>query len=269
MGRSEKFVIIFLNMGLIPPGRLFMILNGFKAVLIIVLALLLNRVAFAVEVVELPPEELAQESVLPIFDKPDVVRNRSVVTAKRFDADIFYGYAMTEPIANVSKVGLGVYYNLNEEHALGLLFTTNATGTSDYAKQIEKQFSLDFSRAPMPKNVTMLDYNLKVFYGKMSLSKSVVFNTILFGSASAGMVQYEHKSYPAVAFGIGQKFFFTRNWAFRFDMRLYANQGPIPFLGGGKLRNPLPGGVSKPTFDEFQERVIYTTNLDVGLSYLF
>lgn len=265
----EKFAITFTNLGLFPLGRFCMILNGLKAVLIIVLALLLNRTAFAAEVVELPPEELAQESVLPVFDKPDVVRNRSVVTAQRFDMDLFYGYAMTEPIANVSKIGLGVYYNFNEDHALGLIFTNNLAGTSDYAKQIEKQFSLDFNRAPMPKNVVMADYNLKVFYGKMSLSKSVVFNTILFGSGSAGIVQYEHKSYPAVAVGLGQKFFFTRNWAFRFDIRLYANQGPIPFLAGGKLREPLPSGVTRPTFDEFQERLIFTTNLDVGLSYLF
>lgn len=246
-----------------------MIINGFKAVLIIVLALLLNRVAFAAEVVELPPEELARESVLPIFDKTVVVKNRSVVTADRFDVDLFYGYAMTEPIANVSKIGLGLYYNFTEDHALGLFITSNMDGTSDYAKQIEHQFSLNFDRAPMPKNTAMFDYNLKVFYGKLSLSKSVVFNTILFGSASAGMVQYEHKTYPAVAVGLGQKFFFSRNLAFRFDMRLYANQGPIPFLGGGKLRDPIPTGVTRPSFDEFQERLIFTTNLDVGLSYLF
>lgn len=245
-----------------------MCVKSFKAILFLFMASLLHGVAMASEVVELPPEELAQESVLPIFDKPDVVKNRNVLTANRFDVDLFYGYAMTEPIANVSKIGLGVYYNLNEDHALGLIYGKNLSGLSEYAKQIENTGStpLDFNRAPMPKNLAMLDYNLKVFYGKMSLSKSLVFNTILFGSASGGIIQYDHKSYPAVAVGLGQKFFYTRNWALRFDIRLYANEGPIPFLGNSKMhRTTQP----PPTYDQFQERLTYTTNLDVGLSYLF
>lgn len=242
-----------------------MLKNGFKAVVVIVLALLLHKAAFAAsEVVELPPEELAQESVLPIFDKPVSVKNRNVVTTGRFDVDLFYGYAMTEPIANVSKLGVGVYYNFNESHALGLFYANNLSGQSDYAKQIEKQFSLDFTRAPMPKNVVMADYNLKAFYGKMSLTKSLVFNTILYTSFSGGVVQYEHKSYPGVAVGLGQKFYFNKNWALKFDLRLYANQGPIPFLAG-KMKTSDP----RPTYDQFQERILYTTNLDVGLSYLF
>lgn len=245
-----------------------MLKNGFKAVMIIVLALLLHKAAFAAsEVVELPPEELAQESVLPVFDKPVSVKNRNVVTAGKFDVDVFYGYAMTEPIANVSKLGLGVYYNWSEEHAIGLFFANNMSGLSDYAKQIEKTPAthLDLSKAPMPKNTIMADYNLKAFYGKMSITKSLVFNTVLYGSGSLGVVQYEHKTYPAVAVGLGQKFYFNRDWALRFDLRLYANQGPVPFLGGSKMHEGTP----RPSFDEFQERVLYTTNLDIGLSYLF
>lgn len=238
--------------------------NGFIAFLIIVTALLLNRLAFAADVIELPPEELAQESVLPIFDKVVAVKNRSIVTDRKIDIHAFYGYAMTEPIANVHKFGFGLYYNINEDHALGLLYANNMAGISDYAKQIEIVGSVDFERAPMPKNVVMADYNLKVFYGKLSISKFLVFNTILFGSASGGVIQYDHKSYPAAAIGLGQKFFFTKHLAFRFDMRLYAHEGPIPFLGNGKLV-----GVQKPSFDEFQDRLMLNTNLDVGLSYLF
>lgn len=241
--------------------------NGFKAVIIIILALLLQKAAFASEVVELPPEELAQESVLPIFDKAVSVKNRSVVTDGKFDVDLFYGYAMTEPIANVSKFGLGVYYNWSESHAVGLYFASNMTGLSDYAKQIEQTpaTALDLSKAPMPKSTFMVDYNLKAFYGKMSITKSLVFNTILFGSGSLGAVQYEHKTYPAVALGLGQKFYFNKDWALRFDLRLFANQGPVPFLGGTKMHQGTP----RPSPDEFTERVLYTTNLDIGLSYLF
>lgn len=244
-----------------------MVKNGIKAVAILICALLLQKVAFASETVELPPEELAQESVLPVFDRPLSVKNRNVVTAKKFDVDLFYGYAMTEPIANVSKLGLGVYYNFNEDHALGIFYANNLAGLSDYAQQIERTSAtrLDLSRAPMPKSTVMLDYNLKAFYGKMSISKSLVFNSILYGSSSLGVVQYEHKTYPAVAFGMGQKFYFNRNWALRYDLRLYAHQGPVPFLSGNRMQVGTP----RPSFDDFAERVLFTTNLDVGLSYLF
>ncbi|KYG63476.1 outer membrane beta-barrel domain-containing protein [Bdellovibrio bacteriovorus] len=241
-----------------------MLKNGFKAVAIIILALLLHKAAFAAEVIELPPEELAQESVLPVFDKPVSVKNRNVVTNKRIEADIFYGYAMTEPIANVSKLGLGIYYNTSESSAWGLLLAKNFAGLSSYADQLDEQFNLKFDRAPSPELTAMLDYNLKAFYGKMSLSKSLVINTILFGSASAGIVKYVHKTYPAVAVGLGQKFYFTKNWSLRFDLRLYANQAPVPFLAGHlKPAEPVPD------YSDFEERVTFTTNLDVGLSYLF
>lgn len=243
--------------------------SGIKAVLIIVGALLLHKAAFASEVVNLPPEELAQESVLPVFDRPVSVRNRAIVTAKKIEADVFYGYSMTEPIANVSKLGLAVYYNTSETSAWGLLLGKNFSGLSTYADQLKSQYNLDFSRAPFPELTAMLDYNLKAFYGKMSLSKSVVINTIMLGSASLGAVKYVHKTYPAVAVGLGQKFYMSKRWALRTDLRLYVHQAPIPFLKNG-LKNPPTGTADPvPDYSRFEERVTLSTNLDVGLSYLF
>lgn len=241
--------------------------NGFKIVGVMLLAFLLHKASFAAEVIHLPPEELAQESVLPVFDKPMVVRNRNVETAGKVDIGLFYGYAMTEPIANVSKMGIGVYYNTSEYHAFGLFYTHNMAGLSDYALQIERVpvNKLDFTRAPMPKSTIMGDYNLKMFYGKLSLTKSLVLNTILYGSASLGAIQYDHKMYPGGALGIGQKFFFGKHWALRFDLRLYAHQGPVPFLDNNRMQESQP----RPSYSEFKERLMFATNLDAGLSYLF
>lgn len=241
-----------------------MLKNGLKAALVILLALVLHKTAFAAEVINLPPEELAQESVLPIFDKPVSVKNRNVVTAKRWEIDGFYSYAMTEPIANVSKLGIGIYYNTSEDHAWGLMLAKNFSGLSNYAEQLYNQYQLDFNRAPAPEMSAMADYNLKMFYGKMSLTKSLVFNTLLYGSASAGVIKYVHKTYPGVAVGMGQKFYFNKNWALKFDLRLYANQAPIPFLKGSMKPNE-----TVPDYSQFKERLTFSTNLDAGLSYLF
>lgn len=238
--------------------------NGLKAVLIMVAALLLHKTAFAAEKLDLPTDELAQESVLPIFDKPVSVKNRTIVTEKRFEADVFYGYAMTEAIANVSKLGLGVYYNTSESSAWGLLLAKNFSGLSTYANQLDSQYNLKFDRAPAPELTAMLDYNLKAFYGKMSVTKSWVLNTILYGSASGGVIKYVHKTYPAVALGIGQKFYFSKNWSLRADFRIYANQAPVPFLP-----NRMKQGDPVPTYDQFEDKFTTSTNLDVGLSYLF
>ena len=235
-----------------------MMKNGLTALMVLLGALLLHEAAFAQETVELPIEELAKESVLPIFDKSESVKNRSVVTKGKIDLNLLYGLALTEPVANVSKFGVSGYYNWDENNAIGVLFFANSTGLSSYAKQLEGEFPTQvksFSGAPMPKSTLLVDYNSKAFYGKMSLTKATVVNTTLLGSLGLGMVQYDNKSYPALAVGLGQKFYFSPHWAVRFDLRLYANQAPIPFVA--------------PSATSYSERMTYTTTLDAGLTYLF
>ena len=99
-----------------------MVKNALKGLSLFLAALLLQRVAFAAEVVELPTEELAQESVYPVFDKPVSVKNRNVNTAGKYEIGGYYGNALTEPIFNVSKFGIVGYYHWSEDHAIGLFF---------------------------------------------------------------------------------------------------------------------------------------------------
>ncbi len=221
--------------------------------------------ARAADLIELPTEELAKESVTPIFDKNLSTKNRNIITENKFDVNGFYGWALTEPIASVSKLGLSLYYNTSEHHAWGLMFAKTISGLSEYAKQLKKQYGLDFSRAPAPDTTLMLDYNLKAFYGKMSLTKKSVLNMHMIFSAMGGVVKYEHKTYPAGAFGVGQKFYFSKDWGLRLDLRVFAHSAPIPFLGNNKLKEPTP----VPDFTEFKERMTLTSVLDIGLSYLF
>lgn len=232
--------------------------NGFTALMVLLAALLLHNAAFAQETVELPIEELAKESVLPIFDKSESVKNRNVVTKGKIDVNLLYGLSMTEPVANVSKFGVSGYYNWDENNAIGVLFFANSAGLSTYAKQLEGEFPTQvksFSGAPMPKSTLLVDYNAKAFYGKMSLTKSMVINTTLLGSLGVGMVAFDSKSYPALAVGLGQKFYFSSHWALRFDLRLFANEAPIPFVA--------------PSATSYDSRMTFSTNLDAGLTYLF
>jgi outer membrane beta-barrel protein len=222
--------------------------------------------SFASNMIDLPEEELARESVTPVFDKNPSTKNRSVVTEGKVDMNLFYGTALTEPIANVSKFGLSGYYHTSENAAWGLMLNKNSSGLSTYAAQLKETYNLDFTKAPAPDMTAMLDYNHMAFYGKMSITKKTVLNLHLFGSLAGGIVKYVHKSYPAIALGVGEKFYFSRNWAFRFDFRVFMHQAPIPFLKD-KLKSSSSG--YPPSYDDFSERLTTTSVLDLGISYLF
>lgn len=237
---------------------------------------LFNAAVLSKDLIQLPSEELARESVTPVFDVNDSVRNRNIITQKRLEGSIFYGWALTEPIANVSKIGFSAYYHQSEDNAFGLMFLKNFSGVSYYAKQLNDQYKLDFTRAPMPEASLFLDYNLKAFYGKMSISKNTVTNYHFFGSLAGGLIKYSHKSYPAVAAGLGQKFYYDKNFSFRFDFRIFLNQAPIPFLKcePGKhegIKNSSTDSCNEPapSYSDFSERFTITSVIDLGISYLF
>ncbi len=248
-----------------------------KKTLCLVIAVVLGSLtAFPKELIQLPTEELARESVTPVFDVNDSVRNRNIITASKFEGALFYGWALTEPIANVSKLGLSGYYHTTEENAYGLMFAKNFTGVSYYAKQLFDEYKLDFTRAPMPEASLYFDYNLKAFYGKMSISKNSVTNYHFFGSLAGGLIKYSHKTYPGIAVGLGQKFYYDRKFSFRFDFRIFLNQAPIPFLKceTGKhegIKNSPTDSCNEPapTYSDFSERLTITSVIDLGVSYLF
>lgn len=230
----------------------------------------ISQVAKANESYEIPKDELAQESVYPVFDKPYSVKSRNVVTEKKIDLGVFYGMALTEPIHNVSKLGLNVNYHMSEDYSLGLLYAKNSTGFTSYAKNLEDTYDLDFKRSPYPTDTLMLDWNIKAYYGKMSLTKETVMNTTLYGSLAGGIVKYIHKSYPAIAAGLGTRFYFTNQFSLKADLRLYAHSAPIPFYGQkpGSSKS-LKIADQAPDYSDFRERLTYTTNLDIGLNWLF
>lgn len=264
--RFVKYVILFYSMG-ITRGD--MIANLIKSIFISAVVLVLSVLLFSYESeaseINLPKDELAQDSVYPIFDNSVSIKNRNIQDSKAFDIGLFGGLAITEPIANTSKYGLSFNYHLNEVHSLGLLFAVNSTGLSKDAQGLKNDFALDFSRAPFPESSLVADYNYKLFYGKLSLTKNGVINTSIYSSASAGLIKFVHKVYPAIAIGMGERFYLTNNFAFKVDLRLFINNAPIPFKAGA-----LRSGIDPiPSYDSFAERLTYTTHLEVGANYLF
>ena len=88
------------------------------------------------ETIQFPTEELATESVLPVFDQPTSVRNRVVSLSKRIEIGFLGGYALTEPFYNPFQIGGTLSYHINEDHGINLFGTTFLTGLSNEASQM-------------------------------------------------------------------------------------------------------------------------------------
>lgn len=230
-----------------------------------IISLLFSTPIYAAPSIELPEDELAKETVLPVFEKPGMVRLRNVVTRKKFEMGLHYGWLMSEPIFDTSRIGLAGYYHTDEDTAWGALFYAHSTGLSTYATQLAKpNFGLDFNRAPKPLYSVYLDYNKKLFYGKMSLSKITSVNMHLQGLLGFGLTQYENnKTYPSLSAGAGYKFYLTKQWSLRTDLRLLIHQAPTPFKKGALT------GTTDPGYGVFKDRLHFTNTLDVGFNYLF
>lgn len=214
---------------------------------------------------QLPSDELAKESVLPKFDFPDTVRNRNVITAKKFEFGVLYGLNFTEPIYNQTNYDLSVGYAWNDYSALVAHYLIWGSGrNSQYAKSLYDQFQLDFGRAPDKQSSLYLNYERRAYYGKISLTKNTSMNLSFFWLAGAGMTKYSHKSFPALNGGVGWKFYLTKAIALRTDLQLWYAQGPSPFL-----RDRIRADHQVPTPSEFSEKWDLGFNFDLGLSFLF
>jgi outer membrane beta-barrel protein len=237
--------------------------------IIIFAAMFLFAAHIFAEEINIPSDELARDSVYPVFDSRAAVKNRNVKDSGTFDFGIFGGMAITEPIYNATKLGVALNYHFNEVHSLGLLAAKNTVGLSKDAEGLKEDFHLDFTRAPYPVSSLLLDYNYKLYYGKLSVTKNGVINTSIYYSGSAGTIQYIHKSYPAIAIGVGERFYLTNSLALKVDLRLFANEAPVPFKANALRDSTSPSPDPIPSYDSFSDRMTLTTELGLGLNYLF
>lgn len=235
-----------------------------KFLLLVALVTFEIQNAYGAQQIELPQEELAKETVLPVFDRVEMVRARRVKTAGKWELGGNLSWMMSEPIFNTTRMGVSAYKHFDEETAWGAQFFSYSADLSDYAKQLKKQYTLNYDRAPRPEFGIFADYNKKLFYGKMSITKDTTINTHILGLLSAGMTKYENQMYPGVTAGVGYKFYFTPKLSLRTDLRLFIHQAPIPFK-----KDALKDTDLVPDKGSFKERIHYTNLLDLSLNWLF
>ena len=225
--------------------------------ILIWLGCLTCSVAYADDSLEFPEEELARETVLPVFQTRRVVLNRNVVTDKRLEFGVGAGLEMNEPYYSDFLGQLQATYNLNEVHAINVQGLLWQDGLSDYGNQLKagqagKFLPFDATNAPHPKYALMANYQFVAYYGKISVTKRTVMNLNLFALVGAGYLSLDTQNTIAANVGLGQNFFFTKHLGVRVDLRVFMYQGPNP---------PSPGDPKIASPVTYEDRIFYNTQL--------
>lgn len=238
-----------------------------KQFLWILLALVLSAQAMADDI-EVPEEELARETTLPVFNKRRAVLNRNVHSAERFEIGLGGGIEMNEPYYNDYMGNLQVTYNYSETSALNFQGLYWMDGLSSYGEQLKAGRtgtngfpSFDAEKAPHPKWALIANYEYIAYYGKISITKQFVMNLNLFGIFGLGYLNMDQLSTVAGNFGLGQNFFITNNLGLRFDLRWLIFQGPN---ATSQTLRPQ----DNPSASSFGNRIYYNTQMGLSLVYI-
>lgn len=211
------------------------------------------------ETIKFSESELEKESVLPVFDIQAKVLDRNIVSSGRFEVGVFGGSSLIEPIFNQLTYGFYGTYHLNDIHGVHVMTLSWAEGLTDNAKQMNATTGLDFSYAPGPKTLTLVEWEYTAWYGKISLSKETVMNTMFYGLAGLGMIAYDGLGSVAISGGIGEKFYFGKNLSLRMDLFLLNHNAP----------DPLSADVTVPQdASAFKQANYFSTLLTLGLVWL-
>lgn len=231
----------------------------------------MSATAFA-EDIEVPEEELARETTLPVFSKRRIVLNRNVVTAERFEMGVGAGMEMNEPYYNPYMLGVQGTYNYSETMALNVQSLFWMGGMSSYGEQLKsgrcpnatppgKYCSFDASKAPHPTWAVIGNFEYIAYYGKMSVTKQLVMNLNTFGLAGVGYLSLDKASTVLLNFGLGQNFFFTPSIGLRWDLRWMIFQGPDATSQSLQAND-------RPAASSFSNRIFVNTQFGLALVFI-
>jgi outer membrane beta-barrel protein len=208
------------------------------------LTFLISFSAMAVTI-EFPEEELARESVLPVFDNTVAVKSRLVPTEGRFEFGLALGLALNEPFFNTTRFGGHLAYHFTETHGVLLNGQFYMDGLGDNGQSLANtNFNnagtfIRMNFAPQPQYHFFANYQITPYYGKISVFKDFVMNLSLYGMLGLGMVDVGGETTPAFNIGIGQKFYFSKRWGIRADLGLMAYEGVNYFVASNGGTSPL------------------------------
>ena len=233
--------------------------------------------------IRFPDQELASEYVFPVFKDPKVVLNRNVTLSKRFEWHFSGVFRTDEPLYNWFSMFSSLSFYWNESHGVGVSGLYFFPGLSSRGillkkegvkkrntKDVESYF--DASLAPHPLLGAFLNYQFSPLYGKISITKTFALNFALYSFLGFGAVGMQHGPHPiamvpASHFGIGQRFYLNRYFAFNLgiDVLLYYGSNPI---SKDIQWSPDQNAPSRPSYSQFSTELFFRFLPRVGVTIL-
>ena len=194
--------------------------------------------------IRFPDEELAAETVLPVFDPVRMVLNRNINLKFRFEAGGGVTFGLDEPFRFSFYPTAFLSFHLSDIHGINLTGSWLPPYYSKSGDRLKKgvcnekgrnrencgEFKLfDVHRVPYPHIIGFLNYTYTPYYGKISLTKKFVMNMSIYGFLGPGLIVF-HENSRTFAFnmGIGQRFYLSKYFALRTDVGFYGYYGPDP-----------------------------------------
>lgn len=219
--------------------------------------------------IEFPEEELAKESVLPVFEGGTVaVKSRRVVTAKKFEVGPMAGFIFNEPYFSPLTYGLHAGYHFNEFHSVQINALMRDDSLSDDAEELDRTFvgtdGFNFKVMPAVKYLATVDYQLTPYYGKISLSKEFVMNLALYVYGGGGVIDIDGEKTWIANLGIGQNLFFTPRIGLRADLKFLIYNGP----NYTSIPAKTTAATSTVSASEFDKQTNFSPSVMLGLVFL-
>lgn len=223
--------------------------------------------------IRFPDEELASESVLPLFESQKIVLDRKISLKHRLEVGGAVSFGLDEPFYfSIYGTGLASFY-FTEEHSVNLIgtyFPPAYSGASEALKEgrglkpAGKTF--DVHKAPYPQMMAYLNYQYVPCYGKISLTKKGVMNLSIYVYGGPGVVVFNDSAkILAGNFGIGQKLYLNKWLALRGDIGFYGYRGPAPArIDLGTSTQSLQYNQVKPE----HKRFIFNLMANIGVVFL-
>ena len=227
----------------------------------IVLLVILFSVESKAVKIQFPEEELATESVLPKFDNPEPVKNRNIVTQKRFEISGMLGWTLNDVFVDPLTIGGMVTYHLTEIHGLQFYYGKFSSEVNDYPSQINNETGASI-RPPTPESTMLLAYQITPYYGKLSTTNQGVTNMSFYGTLGVGTYTISGENGFAMSAGLGSKVYLTKRFNLRVDYRWFFFEGKDPIGEADKPGGPV-------TYKDMGSRQQFNSILTLGAGFLF
>ena len=237
--------------------------------------------------IRFPTEELARESVFPVFeDNNQATMNRKV--SLKYKLDLFGSAFLRgdEPFYFRLLVSSGLGFYLSEKYGLsltGFYFMPGRSANGKNLLSVESKAEgyipnrFDTTLAPHPQWAVFLNYVVSPFYGKISLSKKMVTNFNVSLSAGVGLIHLAQNECslcesvsltgvmwrPAVWLGIKQRIFLGKRFYF------YSSFGFLTYYGPNPVNINIREASQPPPLADFTDPYVFYFGHDAREVFIF